>query len=61
MTLELNHGGFLFDEYWLDMVLNTLGQMNTGLKKGIGRKFQIREIHEAWSVGNQYYYTSSRK
>lgn len=33
---ELDHGGFLFDDYWSDMVLNTLVQMNTGLKKGIG-------------------------
>ena len=31
---ELDHGGFLFDNYWLDMVLNTLIQMDsTGHKK----------------------------
>jgi len=31
---ELDHGGFLFDNYWLDMVLNTLVQMDsTGHKK----------------------------
>jgi pimeloyl-ACP methyl ester carboxylesterase len=32
---ELDHGGFLFDNYWLDLVLDTFVQMNTGLKDGI--------------------------
>jgi len=36
---ELDHGGFLFNGYWLDTVLNTLIQMDTGLKKGIRSDF----------------------
>lgn len=34
---ELDHGGFLFNDYWSEMVLDTLVQMDRGFNKGIKR------------------------